>query len=49
MKNIRLIMSSAVAVAALTATGGFALTAPAASARTADTHSVNWGDVTIPG
>lgn len=49
MKNIRLIMSSVVAVAALTATSGFVLTAQAAPARTADAQSVNWGDVTIPG
>ena len=49
MKNIRLIMSSVVAVAALTATSGFALTAQAAPARTADVHGVNWGNVTIPG
>ena len=49
MKNIRLIMSSVAAVAALATTSGFALTAQAASARTADAHSVNWGDVTIPG
>ena len=49
MKNIRLIVSSVVAAAALTATSGFALTARAASARTADVQSVNWGDVTIPG
>ena len=49
MKNIRLIMSSVAAVAALTAASGFALTTPAASAQTAQTHSVNWGDVTIPG
>jgi hypothetical protein len=49
VKNIRLIVSSVVAMAALTATSGFALTAQAASARTADVHRVNWGDVTIPG
>ena len=49
MKNIRLIVSSVVAVAALTAASGFALMAQAASARTADVPSVNWGDVTIPG
>ena len=49
MKNIRLIMSSVAAVAALSATSGFALTAQAAPARTIDVHSVNWGDVTIPG
>jgi len=49
VKNIRLIVSSVAAVAALTATSGFALTAQAASARTADGHSVDWGDVTIPG
>ena len=49
MKNIRLIMSSVAAVAALSATSGFALTAQAAPPRTVDVHSVNWGDVTIPG
>jgi len=49
VKNIRLIVSSVVAVAALTAASGFALMAQAASARTADVPSVNWGDVTIPG
>jgi len=49
VKNIRLIVSSVAAVAALFATSGFALTAQAASARTADGHSVDWGDVTIPG
>jgi hypothetical protein len=49
VKNTRLIMSSVVAVAALTATSGFTSTAQAAPARTADAHSVNWGDVTIPG
>ena len=46
MKNIRLIVSSLAAVTALTATGG---AAQAASARTLTTHSVNWGNVTIPG
>jgi hypothetical protein len=49
VKNIRFIMSSVAAVAALTTTSGFALTAQAAPARTADAHRVNWGDVTIPG
>ena len=49
MKNIRLIMSSVAAAAALTATSGFALGAQEASAQTLSTHSVNWGDVTIPG
>ena len=47
--NIRLIVSSVAALAALTATSGFALTIPEASAQTLDVHSVNWGDVTIPG
>jgi hypothetical protein len=47
VKNIRLIVSSlaavtALAVTALTATGGAAQAARSA-------HSVNWGDVTIPG
>jgi hypothetical protein len=49
VKNIRLIVSSLAAAAALTATSGFALTSPEASAQTLGTHSVNWGDVTIPG
>lgn len=49
MKNIRLVVSSVAAIAALTATSGFALTSQEASARTLDVHSVNWGDVTIPG
>ncbi|MGH3200868.1 MAG: hypothetical protein ACRDP5_02245 [Streptosporangiaceae bacterium] len=66
MKNIRLIMSSVAAVAALTATGGYpqaasaqtlsaqtlsaqALSAQALGAQTLGAHSVNWGDVTIPG
>jgi hypothetical protein len=46
VKNIRLIVSSLAAVAALTATGGYA---QAASVQTLSAHSVNWGDVTIPG
>ena len=46
MKNIRLIVASLAAVTALTATGGYA---QAASAQTLSAHSVNWGDVTIPG
>ena len=45
MKNIRLIVSSLAAAAALTATGGYSQ----ASAQTLATHSVNWGNVTIPG
>lgn len=45
MKNIRLIVSSMAAVAALTATSA----CPAASAQTVGANSVNWGDVTIPG
>jgi hypothetical protein len=49
VKNIRLIMSSVAAVAALTATSGFVLASPEASAQTVGAHSVNWGDVTIPG
>ena len=49
MKNIRLVVSSLAALAALTATGGFALGSPEASAQTLGTHSVNWRDVTIPG
>ena len=47
MKNIRLIMSSVAALAALTATSGLA--AEAASAQPVAAHSVNWGDVAIPG
>lgn len=50
-KNIKLIVSSLVAVTALTATAlttmGGAASAQTRSARGAD--SVNWGDVTIPG
>jgi hypothetical protein len=46
VKNIRLIVSSLAAAAALTATGGCA---QAASAQTLSAHSANWGDVTIPG
>ena len=49
MQNIRLIMSSVAAAVALTATSGFALGAQEASAQTLSAHSVNWGDVTIPG
>jgi hypothetical protein len=49
VQNIRLIMSSVAAVAALTATSGFALGAQEASAQTLSAHGVNWGDVTIPG
>ena len=46
MKNVRLIVSSLAAAAALTATGGYP---QAASAQTTATHGVNWGNVTIPG
>jgi hypothetical protein len=46
VKNIRLVVSSLAAAAALTATGGYA---QAASAQTVSAHSVNWGNVTIPG
>ena len=46
MKNIRLIVSSVAAVAALTATDP---SVPEASAQTRDVRGVNWGDVTIPG
>jgi hypothetical protein len=50
VQNIRLIMSSVAAAAALTATSGFALAAaPEASAQALSAHTVNWGDVTIPG
>jgi hypothetical protein len=49
VKNVRLIVSSLAAVAALTATSVFTLTYQEASARTLDPQSVNWGDVTIPG
>jgi len=45
VKNIRLIVSSLAAAAALTATGGYSQ----ASAQTLAMHSVNWGNVTIPG
>jgi hypothetical protein len=46
VKNIGLVVSSLAAAAALTATGGYA---QAASAQTVSAHSVNWGNVTIPG
>jgi hypothetical protein len=46
VKKIKLIVSSLAAITALTATGGYA---QAASAEILSTHSVNWGDVTIPG
>jgi hypothetical protein len=46
VKNIRLIVSSLAAAAALTATGGYP---QAASAQTLAAHSVNWGNVTVPG
>ena len=46
MKNLRLIVPSLAVAAALTATGGYAQTA---SAQTVSAHSVNWGNVTIPG
>jgi hypothetical protein len=51
VKNIRLIVSSlaaaaALAATALTATGG---AAQAAAAQTRSAHSADWGDVTIPG
>jgi hypothetical protein len=51
VKNIRLIVSSLAAVTALTATALTATggAAQAASAQTRSAHSVNWGDVTIPG
>jgi hypothetical protein len=42
-------VSSVAALAALTATSGFALTSPEASAQTLGVQRVNWGDVTIPG
>jgi hypothetical protein len=45
VKSIRLIVSSLAAAAALTATGGYSQ----ASAQTLAMHSVNWGNVTIPG
>ena len=45
MKNIRLIMSTVAAIAALTATSGY----QEASAQTLGVQRVNWGDVTIPG
>jgi hypothetical protein len=46
VKNIRLIVSSVAALAALIATS---VNSPEASAHALDVHSVNWGDVTIPG
>ena len=46
MKNVRLIVASLAAAAALTATAGYP---QAASAQTVATHGVNWGNVTIPG
>ena len=51
MKNIRLIVSSLAAVTALTATAFTATggAAQAAEAQTRSPHSVNWGNVTIPG
>jgi hypothetical protein len=49
VKNVRLIVSSLTAVAALAATSGLVLSTQEASAQTVSTHSVNWGDVTIPG
>jgi hypothetical protein len=51
VKNIRLIVSSLAVVTALTATAFTATggAAQAASAQTRSAHSVNWGDVTIPG
>ncbi len=47
--NIRLIVSSVAALAALTATSGFALPSQEASAQALRGPVVNWGDVTIPG
>jgi hypothetical protein len=47
VKNIRLIVSSLAAVTALTVTALTATGGAAQAARSA--HSVNWGDVTIPG
>jgi hypothetical protein len=47
-RNIKLIVSSLVAVAALTATA-LTTTGSAAQAAPARTSSVNWSDVTIPG
>jgi hypothetical protein len=49
VKSIRLIISSVVAAAALTATSGFALTHQEASAQAVDVRGVNWGDIAIPG
>jgi hypothetical protein len=45
VKKIRLILSSVVAIAALTATSGY----QEASAQPLGVQRVNWGDVTIPG
>jgi hypothetical protein len=47
--NIRLIISSVAAVAALTAMSGLAPSPPEVSAQTPDGHTVNWGDIAVPG
>jgi len=49
VKNIKLIIWSVAAVAALTATSGFAFTPQRVSAQTPGAHSVNWGDIAVPG
>ena len=51
MKNLRLIVSSLAAAAALAATSGVVLAAQASAqtASTVRTRGVNWGNVTIPG
>jgi hypothetical protein len=46
---IRLIISPVAAVAALTAMSGFAPSAQEAAAQTPYGHSVNWGDIAVPG
>jgi hypothetical protein len=49
VQSIRLIISSVVAAAALTATGAFALTYQEASAQALGAQGVNWGDIAVPG
>jgi hypothetical protein len=48
VKSVRLIISS-LAAAALTATSGCAPAYQHASTQAFDVHSVNWGDIAIPG
>jgi hypothetical protein len=49
VRNIRLIIWSVAAVAALTAMSGFAPPAQKAAAQTRYGHRVNWGDIAVPG